>query len=70
MELSCNKRTREGDVRPAANNWKFWFIEEGFIQKQRQRSSRLFGGQNLFLAALAVLDKDELKNKMNGNRMI
>ena len=23
-------------------------MEEGFIQKQRQRSSRLFGGQNLF----------------------
>ena len=32
-------------------------IEEGWREKQRQRSSRLFGGQNFvqFLAALAVL---------------
>ena len=42
-------------------------IEEGWREKQRQRSSRLFGGQNLLkiLAPLAVLPRSLWKNEMN-----
>ena len=42
-------------------------IEEVFKQKIRQRSSLLFGGTEFFqfLAALAILHQDDLKNRMN-----
>ena len=49
-------------------------IEEGQIQKKRQRSSLLFGGHWTefiqFLAALVIFDLDELKNRMNCTKMI
>ena len=42
-------------------------IEEESRQKRRQRSSLLFGGQNLiyFLASLAILHQDDLQERMN-----
>ena len=44
-------------------------VEEGFEQRRRQRSSLLFGGQNLFkfLVSLAVLHQDDLKKRMNSS---
>ena len=41
-------------------------IEEGFIQKRRQRSYVLFGGEEFiqFLATTANLQQDDLKNRM------
>ena len=38
-------------------------IEEGYMQKKRQRSSLLFGGAKFikFLAALAILPKDDFE---------
>ena len=42
-------------------------IEEGYRQKNRQRSSLLFGGKEFiqFLAALAILPRTILKNRIN-----
>ena len=44
-------------------------IEEGWREKQRQRSSCLFGGPdfNQFLAALAVLPRSIWKKRMNSS---
>ena len=36
-----------------------------FVYRLRQRSSRLFGGQILFFAALTVLPRSILKNRKN-----
>ena len=41
------------------------YIEEGFIQKRRQRSSLLLGTEFFkFLAALAILHQDDIKNRL------
>ena len=44
-------------------------IEEGWREKQRQRSLRLFGGQIFvqFLAALSVLPRSVLKKRLNSS---
>ena len=46
-------------------------IEEGFIQKRKQRSALLFGHWWTefikFLAALAILHQDDLKNRTNSS---
>ena len=44
-------------------------IEEGFIQKRRQRSSLLLGGTELiqFLVVLAILHLDDVKNWMKSS---
>ena len=44
-------------------------MKEGSILKRRQRSSLLFGGQNLF-TALALLHQDDMKKRMNCTRII
>ena len=44
-------------------------ISEGFIQKRRQRSSLLYLGTEFIqcLAALPILDQDDLQNWMNSS---
>ena len=73
--LDCNIRWLEPDclaslAPPRVSSEQYFLanifpIKEGFIQKIRQRSSLLFGGQNLFtfFAALTVLHQDDFKFK-------
>ena len=46
VELSCEKRPPAYSLSTEWRNNRYTVIEEGFIEKRRQRSSLLFGGQN------------------------
>ena len=50
MEDACTPEAVAGRKEAGGTVKTIGTIEEGFIQKIRQRSSLLFGGQNLFNA--------------------